>query len=330
MIQASCLTAIPPSWRPAGGFFAAPLADIPSTSCRHKTARAQDSIVLGKEQILPFAREKAPVGHAAACSCLGYLSGAVRIAQHARHRTVWHSIAQSGGIKRAGSGEGQFFVRFGGHCACVLGGSDRSFLRAPGPPDTRYTLFPAGTRARAALSCCCPALPSCPRSRQTPALPGVLPDPVPVLSWSCPGLVRIGRARRQTVMPGSGPGHLRPSRDVPGTSGDVQRCPEMSGGSPAGRLAPLGACPRLPRAASLAVFRIPVPGTAQGPEVSPRALCRSRLFFPAQLPAFAGCVFLCSRTARASFSTLAMSPSTTMPLSSSCLGRKLYLSFTAI
>lgn len=248
----------------------------------------------------------------------------------ARHRTVWHSIAQSGGIKRAGSGEGQFFVRFGGHCACVLGGSDRSFLRAPGPPDTRCTLFPAGTRARAALSCCCPALPSCPRSRQTPALPGVLPDPVPVLSWSCPGLVRIGRARRQTVMPGSGPGHLRPSRDVPGTSGDVQRCPEMSGGSPAGRLAPLGACPRLPRAASLAVFRIPVPGTAQGPEVSPRALCRSRLFFPAQLPAFAGCVFLCSRTARASFSTLAMSPSTTMPLSSSCLGRKLYLSFTAI
>ena len=241
-----------------------------------------------------------------------------------------HAIAQSGtaspslgGIKRAGSGEGQFFVRFGGHCACVLGGSDRSFLRAPGPPDTRCTLFPAGTRARAALPCCCPALPSCPRSRQTPALPGVLPDPVPVLSWSCSDRASPETDRDARERPGA-------SQAIQGRPRDIRRRPEMSGGSPAGRLAPLGACPRLPRAASLAVFRIPVPGTAQGPEVSPRALCRSRLFFPAQLPAFAGCVFLCSRTARASFSTLAMSPSTTMPLSSSCLGRKLYLSFTAI
>lgn len=95
---------------------------------------------------------KGPRGTRGSLPCLKDLSGAVRFAQHARHRTVWHSIAQSGGIKRAGSGEGQFFVRFGGHCACVLGGSDRSFLRAPGPPDTRCTLFPAGTRARAALS----------------------------------------------------------------------------------------------------------------------------------------------------------------------------------
>ena len=123
-------------------------------------------------------------------------------------------------------------MRFGGHCACVLGGSDRSFLRAPGRLTHDAPYFLPVPVPGPPCPQCCPALPSCPLSRQTPALPGVLPDPVPVLSWSCPGLVRVlfGSCSDRASPETDRDARERPgaSQAIPGCPRDIRRRPEMS------------------------------------------------------------------------------------------------------